>query len=257
MATTTFTFNGIEYKHNESTKRYSKTENGKTVRISKEEYEIAFDTAVEEGFDGATETPTAWDCVDSYIYDVTRDTLNKMYKSVDKIDKILDAFSQKKSILGQIEDAANTMNEKSFIEFLKGKVKSVLGAEEATEKKKRVRKGANVTTTVWYNPKTKTLVGESEGEPVHLTGKQVEFLKHLPDSCYWEHGLNSALWTDILCDEIGGEFTGKPMTIGAMISTLREKGIFAVGIGTVNNKKCKYIELTDMGKEIAHFIGVK
>lgn len=96
-----------------------------------------------------------------------------------------------------------------------------------------------------------------EGE-VHLilTPKQVDFLKHLSDSPFWQQGVQSTLWIDDLCDEITGQFEGKPMTVGAMVSTLREKGILAVALGRLENKKAKYITLTDFGQHIATRIGI-
>lgn len=96
-----------------------------------------------------------------------------------------------------------------------------------------------------------------EGE-IHLilTPKQVDFLEHLGDSTFWQRGVQSTLWIDILCDEITGQFEGKPMTVGAMVSTLREKGILAVAIGRLENKKAKYVELTDLGQRIATRIGI-
>lgn len=96
-----------------------------------------------------------------------------------------------------------------------------------------------------------------EGE-IHLilTPKQVDFLKHLSDSSFWQDGVQSTLWVDDLCDEITGQFEGKPMTVGAMISTLREKGILAVALGRLENKKAKYVELTDLGQRIATRIGI-
>lgn len=96
-----------------------------------------------------------------------------------------------------------------------------------------------------------------EGE-IHLilTPKQVDFLKHLSDSPFWQNGVQSTLWIDDLCDEITGQFEGKPMTVGAMVSTLREKGILAVALGRLENKKAKYVELTDFGQRIATRIGI-
>lgn len=96
-----------------------------------------------------------------------------------------------------------------------------------------------------------------EGE-IHLilTPKQVDFLKHLSDSPFWQNGVQSTLWIDDLCDEITGQFEGKPMTVGAMVSTLREKGVLAVAIGKLENKKAKYVELTDLGQRVAVAIGV-
>lgn len=97
-----------------------------------------------------------------------------------------------------------------------------------------------------------------EGE-VHLilTPKQVDFLEHLSDSTFWQNGVQSTLWIDILCDEITGQFEGKPMTVGAMVSTLREKGILAVAVGRLENKKAKYVELTDFGQRVATELGLE
>lgn len=92
---------------------------------------------------------------------------------------------------------------------------------------------------------------------VTLTEKQVNFMLHLPDTTFWEHGLDSTLWVDVLVDEIGGEFEEKPMTVGAMISTLREKGLMVVAIGNVNGRKAKYIELTEDGKKVAKELGLE
>lgn len=96
-----------------------------------------------------------------------------------------------------------------------------------------------------------------EGE-IHLilTPKQVDFLKRLSDSSFWQQGTQSTLWIDILCDEITGQFEGKPMAVGAMVSTLREKGILAVALGRLENKKAKYVELTDLGQRVAVLIGI-
>lgn len=97
-----------------------------------------------------------------------------------------------------------------------------------------------------------------EGE-VHLilTSKQVDFIKHLPDTCFWQDGLNSTPWVDCLCDDIGGQFEGKPMTVGAMISTLREKKVLVVSIGKYDNKKSKYISLTELGQRVATELGLE
>lgn len=108
--------------------------------------------------------------------------------------------------------------------------------------------------------KKKVLAGGfefQEGE-IHLilTPKQLDFLRHLSDSTFWQQGAQSTLWIDILCDEITGQFEGKPMTVGAMVSTLREKGILAVALGRLENKKAKYVELTDLGQRVAVLIGI-
>lgn len=91
---------------------------------------------------------------------------------------------------------------------------------------------------------------------VILTEKQVDFIHHLPDTCYWERGLDSAIWIDCLCDEIGGQFADKPMTVGAMISTLCEKGIGSRCKQRVNGKKCTSFALTELGKLVAKDLGL-
>lgn len=95
-----------------------------------------------------------------------------------------------------------------------------------------------------------------EGHGKTLTAKQVDFILHLSDSCFWENGLESALWTDILCDEIEGQFAGKPMTVGAMISTLCEKGLAERAKDKINNRTATYMVLTELGKVIAAELGL-
>lgn len=91
---------------------------------------------------------------------------------------------------------------------------------------------------------------------ITLTAKQVQFLKLLPKTCFWEEGVESTLWCDILADEIGGQFAGKPMTVGAMISTLREKGLVNVGRDLDRKGHPKFMELTEVGQVIAEKLGL-
>jgi len=97
---------------------------------------------------------------------------------------------------------------------------------------------------------------------ITLTAKQVDFVLHLSDSSFWT-GLSSTLWCDVLCDEIGGQFEGKPMTIGAMISTLCEKGLAErykdrmTDEVTGRSRKSTIFQLTEKGKEIAKELGLK
>ena len=102
--------------------------------------------------------------------------------------------------------------------------------------------------------KSKDIAHESNG--VTLTAKQVDFIKHIPDTCFYENGLESTMWCDCLADEIGGQFAGKPMTVGAMISTLREKNVIYVQVEKVNGKKAKYFGFTDFGKQVAQELGL-
>lgn len=102
--------------------------------------------------------------------------------------------------------------------------------------------------------RSKDVALESNG--VTLTAKQVDFLKEMTKTSFYEAGIDSVLWCDVLTEEIGGQFGGKPMTVGAMISTLREKGIVSVGRDRVNGRMAKCMGFTDLGKEIAKDLGL-
>lgn len=119
-------------------------------------------------------------------------------------------------------------------------------AEEAVAKKTKKKAKKNVAFRFT----------ETDGTETTLTEKQVDFIKHLPDTCFYENGVDSALWIDVLADEIGGQFANKPMTVGAMVSTLREKGIVQVGEDRINGRKCKFMTLSELGKMIALELGL-
>lgn len=114
-------------------------------------------------------------------------------------------------------------------------------AKEFAPKKKSTRKSKDIAY---------------DGNGITLTAKQVDFIRHLPDTCFWEHGLDSALWTDVLADEIGGQFAGKPMTTGAMISTICEKGLANRTADRFNGRKSTFMVLTELGKKVAAELGL-
>lgn len=94
------------------------------------------------------------------------------------------------------------------------------------------------------------------GLEISLTAKQVDFMKHLPDTEFWENGVDSSIWVDVLCEDIGGQFEGKPMTVGAMISTLREKNLVMINKQRVDGHVAKSMELTELGKKVAKKLGL-
>lgn len=102
---------------------------------------------------------------------------------------------------------------------------------------------------------------EIDGQEIGLTEKHVTFLKNLPKCCYWDHGLDSGVWVFDVRDTLSmAGMAG--MTVGAMISTLREKGLLVVGEEIVTNlggrgRKEKYIKLTETGKKVAEALGVE
>jgi hypothetical protein len=92
-------------------------------------------------------------------------------------------------------------------------------------------------------------------QDITLTQKQVDFIHAAQQTSFYEHGVESTLWIDVLTDEIGGEFAGKPMTVGAMISTLKEKELVFVAVEKVNGKKSKYFGFTELGQQILEELG--
>lgn len=94
-------------------------------------------------------------------------------------------------------------------------------------------------------------------EGLTLTEKQVSFLLHLPDTCFWEDGLDSTVWVDVLADEIGGQFSGNPFLVGAMVSTLREKGLVTVSRDESRKGKPAAMALTEAGKKVAVEVGLE
>ena len=85
--------------------------------------------------------------------------------------------------------------------------------------------------------------------PLDLTEKQVFFLDNMRKDDFYEHGLDSTLWIDILTDTLSS-LGMNPMTTGAMVTTLREKGLISVGTEQREKKRLKAFNLTDLGKEV-------
>ena len=161
------------------------------------------------------------------------------YSESGKVHRIGKAEFEAKYAQFQMESAIEATEESQTTE----ETKQI--AKEFAPKKKRTRKSKDISFAVTV-----------DGVETTLTAKQVDFIRHLPDTCFWEHGLDSALWTDVLADEIGGQFAGKPMTVGAMISTLCEKGLGVRAKERVNNRNCTSFRLTGLGKVIAAELGL-
>lgn len=155
------------------------------------------------------------------------------------------------------EEAYEAMKAESFMddepvdEIVEDEIESKKADKLKTEKAKK---------TASKSKQKKVEVGGMEfddnGIKVILTAKQVDFMKHLPDTCFWENGVDSEIWTDCLCDDIGGQFAAKPMTVGAMISTLCEKGLGVRTKQKRENRKCTSFRLTDLGQRIAIELGL-
>lgn len=179
----------------------------------------------------------------------TNESGNYFYKSTGKTDKkgnpIMMRISQK-----VFDEAWEQSGEAEKAKRAALEAKKDAEAEKAMNKVSKPRKSKDIAFTT-----TVTLADDKIAD-VTLTAKQVDFIKHIPDTCFYEHGLESTPWCDVLADEIGGQFAGKPMTVGAMLSTLREKDIIAIGKDRVNGKVSKFFWFTELGKQVAKELGL-
>lgn len=209
-----FTLDGTTYRTVPSKKggedRYFKNEDGKTRRIGLAEYGAAFNRWTEQTIASAN--------------------VQGVLEAIEEIEKAPEQQDAPKADLTP-EQVKEALEE----------------AEESvnTEEVKRIARRARAK---------KVRVGGMEfnenGVHVVLTAKQIDFIRHLPDTTFWERGVDSLPWIDCLCDDIGGQFENKPMTVGAMVSTLREKGLLETGVTTINKRKSKYFRVTEIGKVI-------
>ena len=216
------TVDGIKYTQTRPGYYYKKTEDGHK-RIPKSEWEQAFDKYTE-----ISKVDEEWD-----MGQEIEDRKAEQEKAQAESDKMA-------------EDAMNKCGD--------GTPLNEVGKQIAAQAKKKAKKAP-----VKKARRSKDVAFElkENGETVlTLTAKQVDFIKHIPDTCFYENGLESTPWCDVLADEIGGQFAGKPMTVGAMISTLREKNLIYVGMDHINGKKAKYFGFTDLGKQVATGMGL-
>lgn len=260
--TVRFELDGTTYKYNQETKRYSKTVDGKTTRIGKAEYDeakanhdIAWAAYEQEKLDkepsrvkieNDLDKPAVLDefgCVDCRKCNcdkcVHRDCMRRNPRNVGGLGECprLD-----NGIMGEGQKIA----EEEGIELAEAE----LEANIRNEQKKPARKPR----------KSKDIAYEGNG--VTLTAKQVDFLLDLKQTNQWD-GFDTMFWTDVICDEIEGQFAGKPMTVGAMVSTLCEKGLgyratdSLTDMATGRSRKATYFALTELGQEIAKELGLE
>lgn len=215
--------------------------------------------------------------INGTVYE-TNEKGNYFYKSTGKMDKkgnpimmrisqavYEQAFDQYVKEAADVAEAQEPMDwereaDAEYEERLQKQAESDKAAEEAVNKKtsrkdphKATDKGMKKTR------RSKDVAFEycpNGTDTVTLTAKQVEFMAEMTKTSFWENGLESALWCDILADEIGGQFADKPMVVGAMISTLREKNLINVSKDDSRKGHPKFMVLTDMGKQVATELGL-
>lgn len=248
--TTTWTNGGLGYDETELAEAIAKIENSKAV----ERYEIKEEKEMTNGeftIDGAVYSTND---KGTYFYRTERN--GKKFR-IAKCE-YEQAFER---MIAEAADQAKADAERAERE--RKQAESDKGAEDAFNGKKTSRKE---TKKAFKPRKSKDIAYtyyESDGNNARakvlftLTAKQVDFIKRLPNSNFWENGVESVLWCDILADEIGGQFAGKPMTVGAMISTLREKDLVHVGKDLDRKGHPKFMELTEIGQAVAVDLGLQ
>ena len=208
----------------------------------------------------------------------TNEKGNYFYKSTSKMDKkgnpimmrisqavYEQAFDQYVKEAADVAEAQEPMDwereaDAEYEERLQKQAESDRTAEEAVNKKtsrKDLHKAIDKEMKKTRRSKDVAFEYCPNGtDIITLTAKQVEFMAEMTKTSFWENGLDSALWCDILADEIGGQFAGKPMVVGAMISTLREKNLINVSKDDSRKGHPKFMVLTDMGKQVAKELGL-
>ena len=228
-----FEFNGVRYT-NTRPNYYYKKQDGKQVRISKAEYDEAWELSGNVELEARKAEQAKKDA----------ETEKNFNKKANKREVKLDA-EMKKLGYSRIEHkfspfASSTCDGQSKVMLFDSIEEGIYWVNNNRPKKASKPR------------KSKDIAHESNG--VTLTAKQVKFIQRMPEDDFYENGLDSTLWIDVYCDTITDEFNA--MAVGAMVSTLREKGVIHVSVEKVNGKKCKYFGFTDLGKQVAKELGL-
>lgn len=251
---TTFTYEGITYRVNLETNRYSKTVNGKTKRIGQKEFESAKNAKMAETeakMHEALERLNREQNEKNEFVEITEEDLRRDAEELERYVAEIEESNTDEAIEQVLDEMAE--DEGVTVEQFVDSLQKVEKQKKTRKTKKAKNKNAAFRTWIDENG---NMVGEGNGKMLELTAKQVDFIHHLPDTYFWENGLDSCIWIDCLCDDIKGQFAGKPMTVGAMVSTLCEKGLGARAKNRVNGKKCTSFELTELGKLVAAALGL-
>lgn len=288
MSNTFNSITGIEYTCNDlQTRFYTVDAEGKKTRISRKAYEEAkadheaekpdnLFTAYMDYIEAADKPEPTEAEIEAKAKEIeTPDIvplMDAISKAVDEAEQTDEAWEAEAEAEREAREAKIAEDAKATEDAVNG-IMATLTEEKPEKGKKKAKKEktgkkdqpkAETKEKAKKTRKSKDIAHEhKDGDlTITLTAKQVDFVLHLSDSAFWEKGLDSILWCDVLCDEIGGQFEGKPMTIGAMISTLCEKGL---GIRTKDrltdeatgrSRKGTTFQLTEKGKEIAKELGL-
>lgn len=242
-----------------------------------------------EDWTDAQDSHSAWTAVDEITYDVVAHAIRSLGKNDEETEEIMGIIGKDAKMVMDFNEATATLSADEFNAYIKTRLDAVLngGANENTTESLTEATEAHEEAETAENTPDSSNATESLGEAMEnaskkkakkttkkarkskdtfhtstavpgltLTAKQTSFMLHLSDTCFWEEGLNSVIWVDCLCDDIGGEFAGKPMTVGAMISTLCEKKLGVRTTDRRDGKKCTSFALTELGKKVAEEVGL-
>ena len=254
--TVRFELNGITYKYTIESKRYAKTTpDGKTVRIGKAEYDTnwaTYEQAILDNQPSHVEVENDLDkpavLNENGLVDCSKCNRDKCVHRdcMRRNPRNVGGLGECPRLDNGIVSEAQKVAEETGMELAEAEL--AVNVQNEQKKARKARKSKDIAY---------------EGNGVTLTAKQVDFLGHLSDTCFWENGADSTAWIDVLCDEIRGQFEGKPMTVGAMVSTLCEKGLGYRAVDkltdmvTGKGRKATYFGLTELGQKIYTELGLE
>lgn len=283
-----FELNGIIYTANPETKRYSKTVDGKTTRIGYVEYSKAhFDlqqsklddaaeddsVSLEEFCDMVTDAEAAQaeldkePCRVEVENDLYKPAVINQYGCVDcskcNVEKCVHRNCMRRNpksegglgecprldVIPQPEDVDPNDPENAYPDEVQDPELDQIMEETGLE-----ASDAELERNIRNEQKKPSKPRRSkdiayEGNGVTLTAKQVDFLRELRKTEAYKEDENDMVIEDVTIT-IGGQFEDKPMTVGAMISTLCEKHLGTRIKAKVGNRTMTLFGLTPSGKDI-------
>lgn len=145
------------------------------------------------------------------------------------------------------EDAKKQEEERARTEKAKEGPSEATGAHEARGRYKRTPKRRTQTGSLPVAIRDMTVI---------LTPKQVEFLERLSECPGWEeHGVTGQYVASQYTEELSD--TMNPMAVGAVLTTLREKGLLATEKSRMGGIKVCLFKLTDDGIQIYNTLANK
>ena len=248
----TFTLNGTVYESNEkgnyfykSTGKMDKKGNPIMMRIPRHIFEQAFEEMITESADQAKADAEYEERLQKQEKK-DRET-EQNFNGGKHEDTLPDGFTMKSTWDGDTYSYALYRGEELIGRFWDGKEAIAKAHEMLKAEKPKTKKAAKPRRSKDVAFEMDTIEGH-----ITLTAKQVQFLKLLPKTCFWEEGVESTLW----CDCIAEDIRWNPMSAGAMISTLREKKLVVVGRDESRKGKPKFMTLTTVGQVIAEKLGL-